>query len=57
MREWIDNEMEREHREELHTAIRRVDAERARRRQDRRKKLDEIAVFRAKRFDAKRPGR
>jgi len=51
MREWIDNEMEKRHHKELNTAIRHVAAKRAKHLQERRKKLDEIAMVRAKHYE------
>jgi hypothetical protein len=55
MREWVDNEMEKRHHKELNTAIRHIAAKRAKHLQERRKKLDEIAMVRAKHYE--RPSR
>jgi hypothetical protein len=55
IREWIDGEMEKHHHKELNTAIRHIEAERANKLQERRKKLDEIAMVRAKHYE--RPSR
>jgi hypothetical protein len=54
IREWIDGEMEKHHHEELHTAIRRFTPKRAKQLQERRRKLDEIAVLRATRYERMR---
>jgi hypothetical protein len=51
MREWVDNEMEKNHHDRLNTAIRHVAAKRAKLLQERRKKLDEIAMVRAKHYE------
>ena len=51
MREWVDNEMEKRHQKELNTAIRHIAAKRVRHLQERRKKLDEIAMVRAKHYE------
>jgi hypothetical protein len=51
MREWVDNEMEKNHHDRLNTAIRHVAAKRAELLQERRKKLDEIAMVRAKHYE------
>jgi hypothetical protein len=51
MREWIDNEMEKRHDKELNKAIRHIAARRAELLQERRKKLDEIAMVRAKHYE------
>jgi hypothetical protein len=51
MREWVDNEMEKRHHKELNTAIRHIAAGRAKLLQERRKKLDKIAMVRAKHYE------
>jgi hypothetical protein len=51
LREWIDNEMEKGHHEELNTAIRHVTAKRAKHLQERRKRLDKVATVRAKHYE------
>jgi hypothetical protein len=51
MREWVDNEMEKDHQKQLNTAIRHVPAKRAKLLQERRKKLDEIAMVRANHYE------
>jgi hypothetical protein len=51
IREWIDNEMEKHHHKEMDSAIRHIAAERAKHLKERRKKLDEIAIIRAKHYE------
>jgi hypothetical protein len=51
MREWIDNEMEKHHGAPLNKAVRQVAAERAKLFEERRKKLDQIALIRAKHYE------
>jgi hypothetical protein len=51
MREWIDNEMEKRHGAPLNKAVRQVAAERAKLFEERRKKLDQIAILRAKHYE------
>jgi hypothetical protein len=55
MREWVDNEMERRHHNELNRAIRHIAKERVKYLQERRKKLEEVAIVRAKHYE--RPAR
>jgi hypothetical protein len=55
IREWVDNEMEKRHDKELTAAIRHIATGRAERLRQRRKKLDEIAMVRAKHYE--RPAR
>ncbi len=51
MRERVDNEMEKHHHKELNTAIRHIAAGRVKLLQERRKKIDEIAMVRAKHYE------
>lgn len=51
MREWIDNVIETSNHDRLNTAIRHVAAKRAKFLQERRKKLDEVAMVRAKHYE------
>jgi hypothetical protein len=51
IREWIDNEMEKRHHKELDTTIRHMAAKRAKHVHERCKKLDQIALVRAKHYE------
>lgn len=51
IREWVDNEMEKRHHKELDRAIRHFAVKRAKHLKERRKKLDEIAMIRAKHYE------
>jgi hypothetical protein len=50
IREWIDDEMEKRHDDALKTFIRHMEPGRAERLRQRRKKLDQIAIVRAKHY-------
>lgn len=51
MREWVDRDMERTHGEALHKAIRHMDAKRAQHLHERRRRLDEVAMVRARHYE------
>lgn len=51
LREWIDGEMEKHHHKELSAAIRHIETKRANELRERRKRLDEIAMVRAKHYE------
>jgi hypothetical protein len=55
IREWIDNEMETGYHEDLNTAIRHITAKRAKHLQERRKRLDKVAMVRAKHYERPAP--